>query len=226
MIIHGHLVMCTAAHVIDEIRIVMDSGVRLSHWHINDLFTKSSEDVVYPFNVMGQDHFRLRDDQLGLDYCLIYIDWLTAENMRQSGVRAITREQTGDASEADKLVLTGFASDFTHKNGSSISQRHYVLGVTQIERPNNWLPEENQASLFGRLDTAESHDLNTVHIGGMSGGPIFGLYKQTNGNSKIRLVAVQTGWSETTRVITACPIDPFLTAMERLINEVDADAPN
>jgi hypothetical protein len=143
MIINGHLVMCTAAHVIDEIRLVMDSGVRLSHWHINDLFTNSSaNNLVYPFNVMGQEHLHLRDDQLGLDYCLIYIDWLTAENLKQSGVSAITRERTGDASEADKLVLTGFASDFTRKNGSSISLRHYVLGVTQIERPENWLPRK------------------------------------------------------------------------------------
>ena len=51
-------------------------------------------------------------------------------------------------------------------------------------------------------------------------GPVFGgLYMQPDGSSKIKLVAVQTGWKDTIRTIVACPIDPFLVAVERLINE-------
>jgi len=218
--------MCTAAHVIDEILEVIKSGVILSHWHINDVFTKPSGTIVYPFEVMERERLHLREDKLGLDYCLIYVDWLTAENIQRSGVRAITMERTADASEVEKLVLTGFASNYTQKNGSSISQRHYVLGVTQIERPENWNPDQSQTSLFGRLDTVDSEELNAVDIGGMSGGPIFGLIKQEDGSSIIRLVAVQSGWSKESRIITACPIGPFLAAVERLINEAGEESPD
>jgi hypothetical protein len=224
LVVNGHLLMCTAAHVIDEILEVMKSGIVLSHWHINDVFTKASGAIVYPFEVMERERFYLREDKFGLDYCLIYVDWLTTENIQRSGVRAITTERTADACEVDKLVLTGFASKYTHKNGSSISQRHYVLGVTQIERPENWNPDQNQMSLFGRLDTAESEELNVLDIGGMSGGPIFGLIKQVDGSSLIRLVAVQSGWSKESRIITACPIGPFLNAVERLINEANEES--
>lgn len=226
VVINGHLVMCTAAHVIDEIQTVLDAGVVLSHWHINDVFTKSSSEVVYPFSVMEQERFYLREDTLGLDYCLIHIDWLTAENVRHSGVRAITGERIADASEVDKLLLTGFVSEFTQKNGSSISQRHYVLGATQVERPDNWAPDQNKFSLFGLLDTLEFDRLNLVNIGGMSGGPVFGLIAQADGSSKIRLVAIQSGWSKTSRVITACPIGPFLTAVERLISNENQSKEN
>jgi hypothetical protein len=223
VVVNQHLLMCTAAHVIDEILEVMKSGVVLDHWHINDVFTKPSGALVYPFDVMERERLYLREDTLGLDYCLIYVDWLTTENVQHSGVRAITAERTADAAEADKLVLTGFASDYTKKNGASISQRHYVLGVTEIERPQNWNPDQNQRSIFGLLDTAESEELNVLDIGGMSGGPIFGLIKQEDGSSLIRLVAIQSGWSQERRIITACPIGPFLAAVERLIAESNAD---
>ncbi len=223
VIVNGHLLMCTAAHVIDEILEVMKSGVVLSHWHINDVFTQPSGAIVYPFALMERERLYLREDTLGLDYCLIYVDWLTTENIQRSGVRAITAERTANAADVDKLVLTGFASDYTKKDGVSISQRHYVLGVTEIERPDSWNPDQNQRSIFGLLDTAASEELDALDIGGMSGGPIFGLIKQQDGFSLVRLVAVQSGWNRERRIITACPIGPFLAAVERLIAESDTD---
>lgn len=226
LIINGHTVMCTAAHVLHEIRKVMDAGVVLSDWHINDVFTKTSSDILYPYNVMDQPQFLLRDDALGLDYCLIYIDWLTTTNLQRSGVKGITKARIGDATEADKWVLSGFPSVFTKAKGEGIAQVHCVFGVTPIERPDNWEPDKSQMALFGQLDQVADPILNSVDIGGMSGGPIFGLFKKEDGSPTIKLVAVQSGWSETSRVIAACPIEPFLNAVERLIEQANDASPD
>ena len=223
VIVHGSWVMCTAAHVIDEVQTLLNNRVKLTDWHINDGFTQNESHTMYPFNVMERERFHLLDKPLGLDYCLIAVESLAVDSIAHCGVRAIARHQTGNPLDADKLVVTGFVSDFTQKNGSSITQRHYILGADRVERPDTWHPDENKASVFGRLDSAADPSLNTVNIGGMSGGPVFGLYKQDDGSSKIKLVAVQTGWKESTRIIMACPIDPFLTAVERLIDEGDIE---
>lgn len=219
--INDHPVLCTAAHVIDEIQERIDAGVKLSDWYINDVFTKSPSDPVYPFDVMKQERLRLRDDELGLDYCIIYIDWLTAENMERSGVRAIMRAQVGDPEKAEQWVLTGFPASFTTLQGNNITQCHMFLSVTPITRPDNWPSDKSKHALFGKLNTAEHAVFNDVNIGGMSGGPIFGLYTDDAGTLEIRLVAVQSGWSETSRIITACPVGDFLDAVQRLIDRVD-----
>jgi hypothetical protein len=218
--------MCTAAHVLHDIRKVMDSGVVLTDWHINDGFSKTSSDILYPYNIMDQQHFLLRDDVLGFDYCLIHVDWLTTTNLQKSGVKGITRARIGDAAEAYKWVLTGFPSIFTHAKDEGIAQCHCVLGVTPIQRPDDWESDRSQMALFGKLDLSMDPILNNVNIGGMSGGPIFGLFKKEDGSPTIKLVAVQSAWSETSRVITACPIEPFLNAVERLVEQVDDESPN
>jgi hypothetical protein len=193
----------------------------LSDWYLNDVFTKSSADHVYPFDVMKQERLLLRDDELGLDYCLIYIDWLTAENMGRSGVRAITREQVGDPEKAEQWVLTGFPASFNKIQGSNVTGCHMFLSVTPTTRPDNWPPDKSTHALFGQLNKVEHEIFNTVDIGGMSGGPIFGLYTDGTGTTTIGLVAVQSGWSETSRIITACPVGAFLDAVQRLIDRVD-----
>lgn len=217
VIINGHWAMCTAAHVMDDIRKLQDDGVELTHWHINDLFMKEKREIVYPFNVTTRDRFHVRNDELGLDYLLVYVDFLTAQNLTATGVRAIGRELVGDASEADKWIITGFPSSFTKQEGSSIGLRHYIIGADPIDRPENWESRKNEMSLFGKLDVGPNEDFEAVNIGGMSGGPIFGLFKHGDGTVKVKLVGVQSGWSERSRIITACPIEPFLDAIDTLL---------
>lgn len=215
LIINGHWVMCTAAHVIDDINHLISSGITVSDWHIHDGFTQKDRQFAYPFDIMKRDQFRVRDDELGFDYCLILVESLAAESMASSGVRAIGKVSIGLAEEADRWVLTGFPASFTNKMGKSINQRHYVLGVTKIDRPHDWDLSTNKLSLFGKLDTPLGED--SIDIGGMSGGPIFGLFGLGSGKPQIRLVAIQSGWSARTRIITICPISPFLDAIDNLI---------
>jgi hypothetical protein len=223
LIINGHWVMCTAAHVMDEILQLRDNGTKLTDWHINDVFTKTEKDIVYPFDVTTREWLYVRDDALGLDYCLVYVESLAAASMTSSGVRAISREGIGDATEAEKWVITGFPAHFTKQEGHSIGQRHYVIGATPIDRPANWEAEKNAASLFGQLDAPLGEEFEAIDIGGMSGGPIFGLFRQDGEKFTVKLVAVQSGWSDRSRIITACPVEPFLNAIDRLIADQDTE---
>jgi len=218
LVINGHWVLCTAAHVMDDIDTLQKRGVRLTDWHVNDVFTKTERDYVYPFDLTTRERFYIRDDALGLDYCLIYVESIAAASMGSSGLAAMGRNMIGDSTEAYKWVVTGFPSQFTSHAGHHFHQRHYTIGVTPMDRPADWEPEKNMHSLFGQLD-APDEDFEAIDIGGMSGGPIFGLFRQPNGTSYVKLVAVQSGWSERSRIITACPIAPFLDAVDRLIAE-------
>ncbi|ASU38158.1 hypothetical protein hmeg3_07485 [Herbaspirillum sp. meg3] len=216
LIINDHWVLCTAAHVMDDIIELQQKGIRLTDWHINDVFTKAAKDYVYPFDVSKRERFYIRDDALGLDYCLVYVESIAAISMNSRGLRAMGRAMIGDAEQAEKWVVTGFPSEFASFSGDSIHQRHYTIGVTPVSRPSNWDPDKNHHSLFGRLDTPND-EFAQIDIKGMSGGPVFGLFRQDNGTFNVRLVAVQSGWSKQSRTITACPIEAFLDAVDRLI---------
>ena len=222
LIINDHWVLCTAAHVMDDIIALQEKGIKLTDWHINDVFTKTAKDYVYPFDVSKRERFYIRDDALGLDYCLVYVESIAATSMSSSGLQAMGREMVGDAEQAETWVVSGFPSEFSSFSGGSMHQRHYTIGVTPILRPSNWDPDKNLHSLFGKLDTP-NEEYAQLDIGGMSGGPVFGLFRQSNGAFNVRLVAVQSGWSKRTRTITVCPIEAFLDAVDRLIADSKAD---
>jgi hypothetical protein len=199
-----------------EIETLQGRGIKLTDWHVNDVFTKTEQEFAYPFDLTTRDRFFVRDDALGLDYCLIYVDYIAATSMLSRGLQALSRTSVGQAEDAEKWVLTGFPSAFTSLTGQRFRQCHHTIGVTPIDRPADWNPEQSQYSLFGRLDDP-GEQFSNVDIGGMSGGPIFGLFKLPSGKLSVKLIAVQSGWSKRSRVITACPIEPFLDAVDRLI---------
>ncbi len=217
LIINDHWVMCTAGHVMDQIRSLKSNGIKLTGWHVNDVFTKSEREFALPFDITAGEQLTIRDDELGLDYCLVYVDEFFVRGMASGGLRAIDRGGIGDPSKADRWIVTGFPSQFTKSVDKGVRQRHYVIGVTPIDRPDDWEPGKNRESLFGQLEAPAGEGFEGIDIGGMSGGPIFGLFKQGDGKLSVKLVAVQSGWSDRTRRITACPVEPFLEAIDRLI---------
>jgi hypothetical protein len=212
--VNGHWVMCTAAHIVDDIMKLKEDGATLTNWHFNDVFTRSRDKVPYPFDITVRPSVRLRDDKLGLDYYLVYVEDLAAHSMAASGVRAFARSMIGDAFAAERLVVTGFPASYTKKLNSSVQQRHYIIGVTPILRPANWQHETSELAVFGKLDE-QPEGIDQLDIGGMSGGPVLGLFKTPNEKYDVKLVAIQSGWSSATRIIVTCPLDPFLAMIER-----------
>ena len=139
--------------------------------------------------------------------------------MSQSGVRAINREMIGDANTAEKWVLTGFPSQFLQKDGTRIKQKHFFVEATPTDRPTNLEKDKNVHSLFGKLALSSVPSNEVIDLDGMSGGPIFGLYKNEHGKFGVKLVAMQSGWFPKSHIITACPISPFLEAVDQLIKD-------
>jgi hypothetical protein len=50
----------------------------------------------------------------------------------------------------------------------------------------------------------------------MSGGPIFGL-KEVDGKQRYWVIGIQSSWYPTSRVVSFCPLPPFLAMLKEAI---------
>jgi hypothetical protein len=69
--------------------------------------------------------------------------------------------------------------------------------------------------------------LNTAlpSIVGMSGGPIFGFKKGEDGLLRYWIVAVQSRWRESARIIFGCPVRTFATLVEQELQRHEDASP-
>lgn len=214
--LEGTWYLCTAAHNVDQIEAILARGGHFTNWQIND----ARDDAIqgkrfgYPFLIMDRPRFKIRDDEHGFDYCIIEIENLAVANMRQVGTKAFGVQDIGLASAADIWFVTGVPFETVKRDGERIHQFHFSLRVKPLpKRPDDWETGKSQASVFGQLEDSPSGECPVRDIAGMSGGAVLGLYIQPDGLAVVKLVGLQSGWSASRRIISVCPIAPFVEAV-------------
>lgn len=208
--------LCTAAHNIDHIEAILKRGGHCTNWSINDASEDATQDkrFGYPFRVMDRPRFALRDDELGFDYCIIEVEDLAVAAMRQVGTKAFSTHNIGLAMEADRWFITGVPAETVKRDGKRIHQFHFSLRVKPLpQRPDDWEEGKSLASVFGQLEDSPSEVTPVQNIAGMSGGAVLGMYVQQTGHVGVKLVGIQSGWSERRRIVAVCPIAPFIDAL-------------
>jgi hypothetical protein len=62
-------------------------------------------------------------------------------------------------------------------------------------------------------------NVKLTDIDGMSGGPLFVLKWIDNNSIESWIVAVQSSWHESSRILAACPILPLINAIDNSISK-------
>ena len=77
------------------------------------------------------------------------------------------------------------------------------------------IPDTKFPVFIGRINAEISFSIK-----GMSGGPIFGLVSGEDGDVNCKVVALQSGWYEKSRIILGCPLPVFGQVIGRYTDEL------
>jgi hypothetical protein len=161
--------------------------------------------------------FYIDDSEEGLDFGLIAIPDLYRTAMEKNGILAISRSHWTNQPEAD----------FTHYKMLGLpahlkedSERTIVVAMIAVEAlpPEEWQQYSEDVRFIGRIPA----DVQITNIEGMSGGPIFGFRQLPDGQWSYHIVALQSRWIASKRVIFGCSLPRFAEAVHdsfvRLLN--------
>jgi len=210
----------TAGHIFRDLKEIESSGAKLSNWAIDDSVVGTSSMPVYPVSLdIDSDVQFIYDETEGYDYACFSIEGLVKRALAEQGIEAIP-VAIWDANDLDEFphwLLVGTPIEFaTLQSDRDMVKHHATIHVEEVEHVPEGLDATNLQRLYARIDfnsVAEQDGL--FDIGGMSGGPIFGLKSLTASYESYRLIGVQSGWNKKDS-IAFCAAQPFIRTIARL----------
>ena len=220
----------TAGHNFGDVlgEYVDKKQIRINKCSLLDYFAPDAKvRMATPFYYGDEPRFFMDDKALGVDVALMplrdyYRDHLTANNVVPFERKHWINTESMDF---DAYAMIGFPSELSkplHREGDNGPQIGKEIAATflivkKLQAAPDDLEIPGQGWFIGRVSVPFS-------IKGMSGGPIFGFRKRPDGQSEYRLVAIQSRWFSESQVVLACPVSPFMSAIERTIEKGSNDA--
>lgn len=223
--IDGRWIFVTAGHVFTELEAAKAKGAIIKYWHLDDSSVSPNPQAPYPIDLRMEDVFFTSEDTSGMDYAAFEIRSPMAKTaLSGQGIVPIQQEQWdvdgSVVSEFPSLYLVGTPAHLTKTTfGDPVWERYIVtIPVDIVVAPPQGIKETAFTRLYGemRMDLLDSDSAAAVKdIGGMSGGPIFGLKNGTVAEDfEYRVVALQSSWNKRGG-IAACAVAPFLNALKQ-----------
>lgn len=215
----GEWYCVTAGHVLQDIAKARKSGEVLQHCNIADYFGMNAINQ-HP-TVIAYDStpkLPIFDRQLGLDIGALRLRPFYVAGLQSNGVQPVPEQQwlDGDASGAQQFAILGFPLEEQIHVPSSPSEstiHQCFVGATPCPVPED-APQTHHPMFVGTLNSDQPNSMK-----GFSGGPIFRLRLETEGERKGGLScwmhAVQVSWHKPSRVVFGCP----MTVVAQMIRE-------
>lgn len=204
--IQGDWFLVTAGHCLQEVEEQRSRGYRIERCHLVDngsYESRFAESI--PFDFIGASPRHLGDDFF--DYGVLAIADNTKSLLESNGIVAMS-EDVWDKQPAspDRFLLLGVPASTVTATKDHAHFSAALLSVEEISpRPECFEPN-NAPTFYGRIPSDEQ----LSDIAGMSGGPVFSLKRDTSGETKYWLHAVQSRWVKGPRLIAACRTTPFI----------------
>ena len=165
-----------------------------------------------PFKPLEQGWLYLDDDSLGLDFGLILVRPFFKASLQTNGIMPVTSRQWNFPNSVtfQQHAIVGFPDEYTGGHASS-SGASMVGHIQPSYVPIRRLADDT-IKTFVRFK-GEIIDMGDQQsIKGMSGGPIFGFYKEGT-DVKYLLEALQVEWDKST-IVYGCPIKTIMTVLQ------------
>lgn len=221
--LEGRLYWMTAKHVIEGVKQAVASNasaVRVMRWL--DGFQISGAESV-PVSNHSLDSFCRSD----MDFGVVRIGWLESENIRRAGYAEILSEQIWknlQNAKPEGYYLIGYPAEWTNQVDeesstetriSQLRSRIACVPVAKVPyRPDLSITNEfwsDPEAFYGQIvafPDVGRHDLASV--AGMSGGPVFSVERDGNGEIRYWLIGVQRSEYKSEHLIRVEPIDRAL----------------
>jgi hypothetical protein len=214
-----HWVIVTAGHVLRSIEDASKHAkVRVKAEVLVDYCgagAKNNQPI--PFKPLEQGWTYVDDDSLGLDFGLIFIRPFFKASLQTNGIMPLTSGQWNFPSTVafEQHAIVGFPDEYTGGHASS-SVASMVGHVKPTYVPIRRLPDDTSKT-FIRLKGEIIDKGDQESIKGMSGGPIFGFYKEGT-DVKYLLEALQVEWDKNS-IVYGCPIKTIMLVLKAKLQE-------
>jgi hypothetical protein len=235
----GAYFLATAGHIIEHLekrlaehRRVIDRSLLIDQWHIDrDRFAP------IPFTLDSllstSSIVKVFDDDAGLDYALIPIRPILATNLLNAGVQPVPDDAWKNVPNDTTIqLLFGFLAE---DNLATVVQTQtgpqlnlsMTMSVFNLEAvPMDEVPDCSQKPFrrfHARLHFARDMRGNSIKpiksAVGTSGGPVFGFRREKDGTWLYWILGIQSGCSEPSNIISACPVEVFFAAVARALEQ-------
>jgi uncharacterized protein (DUF433 family) len=231
--VRGVWCLVTAGHAVQELEDNLRARrIRLANCCLADYFgSKPRVAEPMPFDYADCGKIFIDDEKEGLDFALLTIRSFYQMSLEANGIRAISEANwiAQDLSACELFALLGLPNCLVDKPWQLVPHGDRFAGVINpalvtveaITLPPDEMPVSRYPWFVGRVGAATG----LPDILGMSGGPIFGFAKRPDGLWEYWIVAVQSRWRPSSRVIFACPVRTFAHLVEQELQRQEAAEP-
>lgn len=178
---------------------------------------------VIPFWYNRGDGVYLDKPSLSLDFAMIPIPDLLRADFQQNGVVAVSRENWIEQRHLTfiEYKVLGLPRDRIQQTSDSSGDvralMQPVMFSVQACDPEDISDDYADTWFAGRIHPNAA----IPNIEGMSGGPIFGFRRLTNGRLGYHVVAVQSRWLQESRVVFGCSVPLFAEQVYKAIEDAN-----
>jgi hypothetical protein len=225
MNIHNRIFWITAGHCLDE---KFDKPIKagmMKIWDVGlaDYFGDNViNDIKIPYTYEVGRALYIDDDSQGLDFAAIPLGPLEVQALHANGVKSVGRENWISQKDLtfQHYKILGVPRHLTEcefrDDGAVFGGIQPVMIAIDRINPNS-IPNPLPDSWFvGQIPP----DITIESIEGMSGGPIYGFRQNSEGQWVYHVVALQSRWRETSRVIFGCSAPLFAEMLYEYVGEI------
>lgn len=211
--IEGHWFYATAGHIVSDIRRAIECGSEFTTWRLGDQLGQSKAGTrAIPFE-FELDRWRvLYNKRLGFDYAALPLDFLYRLGLEEGGVEAIKRSAWGWPQQPHKRwFVVGVPSETVKFDGDTeLRAQMVMLPMDQVEAP---VAAEGMERRWFYAKLTEASEDFARDVDGMSGGPIFSVMQDDDGDFHYRVIGVQSAWYRSRRIVAFAPIAAYANAL-------------
>jgi len=222
--IRGHVMFLTAGHIVREVEKAFASDQYDIKAVLADTFGAGRKsDYPIPFDLKNALFWYMDDDELGLDFGVIFLRSYYVNLLALNGIVALEERNWAhqDNAEFDGYAMLGLPAEFTSEFVSDEGEGVVSPVMFRVQKLPD-APSDRTPTIFpqfvGQLDQALP--IKSVVVG-MSGGPIFGFCLEPQ--VAYWVVALQSSWNAATRTVYACPLPLIARLLTRWSEEIEAD---
>lgn len=228
--------LCTAGHVLHDFERRLEAGRQLVKSRLIDIGTRPGGFPAVPFDFGPSQCMYVDDKELGLDYGAVPLRPLYRAQLEQGGVIPLSERAWSDPPKrADAYFMLGYPTTAksieiettAHGGNVRVELNTPLVPLVEAQHVPDCL-QTGTSRFYGRVPVvtgnANGRRLEMNDIDGMSGGPIFAV-KWGDDRFRYWLVAVQSAWERTSRVLAGCLVHPFAAAIAKRLREIGVDDP-
>ena len=225
--LHDRWFWVTAGHCLNDLNEPQKKGfIRVVTTGFMDYLAQGAQHwETVPFTYDPEDALYLWELELALDFALIPLSDIYRAAFAKNNISPVGRANwesqhrlTFTAFQMlgipkDRVRLTqkgdGTATITVQPTMMSLEQISFQDALDACTNP----PPRSEDWFFGRIHP----DTGDQMVEGMSGGPIYGFRKDTEGNTRYHVVALQSWWDPKKRVVFGCSVPYFAERVYQLM---------